>query len=156
MTGRDDICIPPRLFTHEAEIIEVGEGLLACTLPRPRWTHEAHLAACLYLMLRRPEIALEAELPGIIRRYNVSVGTENTDTSGYHETITQFYIRAIRAFAATEQAASEADMLALCNRLLASEMGERAYPLRFWSREALFSIPARHDWVEPDLARLPF
>ena len=144
----------PRLFAAEAEITTIGEGLLDCTLPKPNWTHEAHLAACLYLVLRRPDIALEAELPGIIRRYNVSVGGENTDTSGYHETITQFYIRLVRAFAAENGAGT--GLLLLCNRLLASEMGERAYPLRFWSRDVLFSVPARRGWVEPDLGALPF
>lgn len=144
----------PRLFSAEAEIIEIGEGLLTCTLPKPRWTHEAHLAACLYLVLRRPDIALEAELPGIISRYNVSVGGQNTDTGGYHETITQFYIRLVRAFA--DENGADVGVLALCNRLLADDQGHRDYPLRFWSRETLFSVKARRGWVEPDLRALPF
>ncbi|HEY4545048.1 MAG TPA: hypothetical protein VIG90_01300 [Pedomonas sp.] len=146
----------PRLFDTEAQITTVGEGLLACTLPRPRWTHEAHLAACLYLVLRRPDIRLETELPGIISRYNISVGGENTDTSGYHETITQFYIRVVRAFAAEATAGPETALLPLCNRLLTDERGQRDYPLRFWSRDALFSVPARRGWVEPDVEALPF
>lgn len=145
---------PARHFSTEAEIIEIGEGLLACTLPKPRWTHEAHLAACLYLMLRRTDIRLEAELPAIIRRYNVSVGTQNTDTGGYHETITQFYIRLVRAFAA--EATPGESLLPLCNRLLADERGRRDYPLRFWSRDVLFSVPARRGWVGPDLCSPPF
>jgi hypothetical protein len=35
----------PRLFARDTDIRLLGEGLLACTLPREAWTHEAHLAA---------------------------------------------------------------------------------------------------------------
>ena len=33
-----------RLFHDDASIVAIGEGLLAATLPRAAWTHEAHLA----------------------------------------------------------------------------------------------------------------
>ena len=39
----------PRLFASDAEIEHLGEGLLACTLRKEEWTHEAHLAATTYL-----------------------------------------------------------------------------------------------------------
>ena len=80
-------------------------------LPREEWTHEAHLAATTYLILRRPDIDLDAELPGIIRRYNESVGGVNSDTEGYHETITRAFLRGVRLFLAeadTERAAARA------------------------------------------------
>ena len=64
----------PRLFASDAAVERVGEGLLTRTLPRLEWTHEAHLAATTYLLLRHPEIDLDEELPGLIRRYNESVG----------------------------------------------------------------------------------
>jgi hypothetical protein len=37
----------PRLFADETAVRHIGEGLVACTLTRPEWTHEAHLAAVL-------------------------------------------------------------------------------------------------------------
>ncbi len=37
----------PRLFSDDARVRHVGEGLIGRTLSRPEWTHEAHLAACL-------------------------------------------------------------------------------------------------------------
>jgi len=58
----------PRLFPDDDAIRRVGEGLLACTLPRPEWTHEAHLAACAWLILERPDILPERDLPHLIRR----------------------------------------------------------------------------------------
>jgi hypothetical protein len=42
----------------------------------------------------------------------------------------------------------------LARRLLATPMGDKAWPLGFWSRERLFSVAARRGWVEPDLAPL--
>src|SRR5436190_21686794 len=88
----------PRLFTTDAEIEHIGEGLLARTLPRSEWTHEAHLAATTYLLTRRPDVNIDEELPGIIRRYNESVGGVNSDSEGYHETITRVFLRGVRLF----------------------------------------------------------
>ena len=47
-----------RLFEDDASIIAIGEGLLTRTLPRAHWTHEAHLAACTWLVRNRPDIAI--------------------------------------------------------------------------------------------------
>jgi hypothetical protein len=143
----------PRLFSSDADVAHVGEGLLARTLPREEWTHEAHLAATTYLLLRHPEIDLDGELPDIIRRYNESVGGVNDDTQGYHDTITRTFLHGIRLFL------SEADLHAplheLVNELLLSPMGRREWPLRFYSREHLLSVAARRVFVPPDIAALP-
>ena len=143
----------PRLFSSDAEIAHIGEGLLARTLPRAEWTHEAHLAATTYLLLKRPDIDLDAELPGIIRAYNESVGGVNDDTQGYHETITRIFLRGVRLFVAA--ADHGAPVHALFNKLLLSSMGKRDWPLRFYSRERLFSVHARRGFVDRDLAPLP-
>ena len=87
---------PVRHFLSDDSVAHVGEGLLARTLPRQEWTHEAHLAATTYLVLKHPEIDLDIELKGIISRYNESAGTPNSDSEGYHDTITRAYLRGIR------------------------------------------------------------
>jgi len=51
----------PRLFVSDAEVAHIGEGLLARSLPREEWTHEAHLAATTYLLIRHREIDLDEE-----------------------------------------------------------------------------------------------
>ena len=143
----------PRLFSSDAEIVHVGEGLLARTLPRAEWTHEAHLATTTYLLLRRPDIDVDRELPGLIRRYNESVGGVNSDTEGYHETITRVFLHGVRLFLAE---ADRKELLhELVNELLLSPMGRRDWPLSFYSRERLFSVEARRTFVAPDLAALP-
>jgi hypothetical protein len=143
----------PRLFASDAEIIRIGEGLLARMLPREDWTHEAHLAATTYLLTRRPDVDLDQELPDIIRGYNESVGGVNSDSEGYHETITRVYLHGVRLF--LSDANSKAPLHRLVNELLLSPMGGRDWPLRFYSRERLFSVEARRAMVAPDIAAMP-
>lgn len=143
----------PRLFASDAEIEHLGEGLLDRTLQRSEWTHEAHLAATVWLLLKRPDVDLDAQLPTIIRRFNESVGGVNSDSEGYHETITRTFLRAVRLFLA--EADLDEPLFELVNDLLWSPMGRRDWPLRFYSPELLFSVEARREWVRPDLAALP-
>lgn len=143
----------PRLFATDAAIRSVGERMLKRTLPRPEWTHEAHLAACAWLVLERSDIVLERDLPDLIRRYNESVGGVNSDTEGYHETITQVSIRGVRGFLARTDSALP--LVEKVNALLRAPEGRRDWPLRFYSPELLFSVEARLGWVEPDVAQLP-
>jgi hypothetical protein len=144
---------PVRHFESDEAVAHVGEGLIARTLPRAEWTHEAHLAATTYLTLRHPEIDLDVELPGIISRYNESVGGVNDDTQGYHDTITRAYLRGVRLF--LEEADLRRPIHELVNELLHSPMGMRDWPLRFWSKEKLMSVAARREWVAPDLRTMP-
>jgi hypothetical protein len=143
----------PRLFASDGAIVRIGEGLLDCTLERSDWTHEAHLAACAWLILTRPDIVPERDLPAIIRRFNESVGGVNDETQGYHETITQVSIRAVRAFLA--RTAPDLPLTEKVNALLRADEGRRDWPLRFYSGELLFSVEARRAWVKPDLAPMP-
>lgn len=138
-------------YTDE-QVARLAERLLDHSLPKAEWTHAAHLTATLRLVRTR-DAGLERDMPRIIQTYNVAVGGVNDDTSGYHETITQAYLAAIRAFAATLPA--EIGDGEAAARLLATPMGDKEWPLTFWSRERLFSVEARRSWVDPDLAQLP-
>ena len=143
----------PRLFADDDAIIRIGEGLLARSLPRAEWTHEAHLAATTYLLTRRPDIDLDKELPDIIRAFNESVGGVNDDTQGYHDTITKVFLHGVRLF--LSEADLDAPLHELVNELLLSPMGRRDWPLRFYSAGRLFSVAARRTFVPPDVATLP-
>ena len=138
----------PRPFADDSAIRRVGEGMIACTLPKAEWTHEAHIATCAWLILERPDIAPESDLPTLIRRYNESVGGVNSDSEGYHETITQLYIAAVRSALARLEGRGLAERI---NSLLKEPEGRRDWPLRFYSSERLFSKEARLCFVDPDL-----
>ena len=100
-----------------------------------------------------PEVDLSRSMPTLIRAYNESIGGTNTDTSGYHETITQASIRAARAFLSD---APLEPLYETCNGLLRSPLGDPEWLLVYWTRPRLFSVEARRRWVEPDLRPLPF
>ena len=143
----------PRFFASDAEIEHLGERFLACALPKEEWTHEAHLATTTWLLLKRRDIDVDKDLPKLIRRYHERVGGVNSDTEGYHETITRVFLSGVRLFL------SEADpsepLHELVNELLLSPMGRRDWPLRFYSRDRLLSVEARREFVPPDIAALP-
>ncbi len=141
-----------RLFEDDASIVHIGEGLLARTLPREEWTHEAHLAACTWITRNRPDIVPMRDMAAIISGYNEAVGGVNDDTQGYHETITQVYIAGVKAHLA--EAGSEIPLYQAVNTLLLSPRGGRDFPLKFYSKQLLFSVPARRGFVEPDRASL--
>jgi hypothetical protein len=140
-------------FSSDEEIAVIGCGLRDRTLPKTVWTHAAHFAAVLWLLRCGPELDVSAEMPGLIRAYNEATGGANTDSSGYHETITQASIRAARAFLF---AAPIQPLFVTCNQLMCSRLGEPDWLLEYWTRARLFSVEARRAWVEPDIRRLPF
>src|ERR1700734_2160394 len=140
-------------FTSDDEVLEIGRGLIDRTLPKSAWTHAAHFAAATWLLITYGESFVVRALPGFIRAYNEATGVANTDTSGYHETITQASIRAADAFLA---AGPRRPLFATCNALMASPLGKSEWLLAYWSRPRLFSVEARRAWVDPDLQIFPF
>ena len=142
----------PRLFPDDAAIVHVGEGLLARTLPREEWTHEAHLAASLWIARERTEIDPTQDLAAIISAYNESVGGVNDDTQGYHDTITLVYVEAVRVHLSRRDPTEP--LVQSVNALLGSAFGKRDLPLRLYSPALLFSVPARRKFIDPDLLPL--
>src|SRR5258708_37709934 len=107
-------------FTSDDEIAAIGQGLITRTLPKPQWTHAAHFAATLWLMESRAMEEVAGMLPGLIRAYNEAIGTINSDTSGYHETITCVSLRAAHAF---REERAVAPLFVVLNELMASRLG---------------------------------
>ena len=142
------------VFASEADIVRIGEGLVACTLPRTEWTHAAHFAAALWLMRYRPDLEPSREMPKLIRAYNESVGRVNDDSGGYHETITQASLRALRGV--LDAYPADVPVYRIVNALMASSMANPNWLLEYWSQPRLMSVEARRQWVEPDLKALPF
>lgn len=132
---------------------ELAAAFLAGALPKSAWTHEAHLRVALWHVLRYgPAEALDRMRQGI-RAYNQATGVVNSDTGGYHETITRFYVGMIETFVRQNDTGLSQDILA--DRLVA-QAGDRELPLRFYSRARLDSVAARRHWVEPDVRPLDF
>jgi len=93
------------------------------------------------------------DMPLLIRAYNEATGVPNTDTSGYHETITIASLCAARAWLDDRAGATLHTAL---EELLVSPFGRSDWLFQHWSTELLLSVAARRAWVEPDLSPLPF
>lgn len=119
-----------------------------CRLPKSRWTHEAHLVAGFWYLNRHPFPEALDQVRERIRRHNESVGTANTDSTGYHETITRLYMTVMAAHMAEHPTLAFGECLAA---LLASPLSNSGWPLMHYTRERLFSVEARRRWLEPDL-----
>ncbi|HYE84899.1 MAG TPA: hypothetical protein VEA16_00995 [Vicinamibacterales bacterium] len=131
-----------------SETRRIAQALIERTLPKSEWTHHAHLRAGLWHVREHGAAAAVDLLRQRITAYNESVGTANTDTSGYHETITRFYVTVIDRFLATADRSADLDDLAAA---LIARYGDRRLPLQHYSEGRLFSVVARRSWVEPDL-----
>ena len=91
---------------------------------------------------------------GLIMRYNDATNTPNTDTGGYHHSITIASLRAA-AHQLAEQAA-DVPLHVVLAALMAAPQGRSDWLLAHWTRDTLFSAAARRDWVPPDRAPLQF
>jgi hypothetical protein len=120
-----------------------------CTLPKAEWTHQAHMRVGLWHVARFGAAQALARLRTGIRALNDSHGTANTNTGGYHETITGLYVLIMDQFLAAADRSRSLDELT-AEFIAAYPTSD--LPLRYYSRERLFSVQARREWVEPDLA----
>ncbi|NYF78955.1 hypothetical protein [Granulicella arctica] len=139
------------LPVSEVEIQEFLAAFESGTLPKARWTHAAHLltGAC-YVHGLGEEAAIE-QMRGAVRRYNEAVGGQNTSTSGYHETITVFWIKVLAVLLASEAMMSRAEFAAC-----AVERYTQARSLfrGFYDFDIVASTEARRVWIEPSLKRI--
>jgi hypothetical protein len=141
-------------LTSDPAIERLTHSLLDCSLPKPEWTHSAHFAAALWILRHRPELAEPAAFKSLIIAYNEATLTANTDTGGYHHTITVASLKAAAHY--LDGHGRDTPVCTVLGQLMASGLGHSGWLLAYWRRETLFSVTARRDWVEPDLADLPF
>ena len=128
-----------------------ASAFVALTLPKPEWTHHAHLRVGLWHLLHhRPDEALVL-LRSRIRALNEGHGVANTETGGYHESITRFYVWRIATFLDAAGRNRPVDELAA---ELIGAYGDKSLPLLYWSKDTLMSVEARRGWIEPDLQPL--
>lgn len=122
------------------------------TLAKSEWTHTAHLTVGLYYCFHHPFGVAKNLMRDGIHWLNDTHGTPNTDSSGYHETITIFWLETTAKF--LEENKAEKSLAILANKLTAS-FNNSKLPLAFYSYELLFSPKARAQYIEPDLVDKP-
>jgi hypothetical protein len=140
-----------KVYCSDAEVEHLVAAFRNQSLPRPGWTHHAHLTVALWFLRRYSD---EEALPLVregIQSYNRAWGVPTTPTGGYHETLTRFYLWLVRRF--LTETPESLPLYELTNRLMAT-YGDKALPLQYYSKERLMSPEARFGWLEPDLKPL--
>jgi hypothetical protein len=145
------LMITPAPFASTDDVRELVAAFEACTLPKAAFTHTAHLTVALwYLVWYGPDEATD-RVRAAINRFNDTYGNVSRAEGGYHETITRFYMWAVRKH--LRAAPLEGSLADLANDI-AIALADRTLPLTYYSRERLKSDAARLRWVEPDLRPL--
>jgi hypothetical protein len=131
---------------NDAALADLMRRFEAGTWPVAEFHHAPHLALAVCVILESAD-PMDRLRTGI-RHYNVSQGGANTEDSGYHETLTRFWLDVVRS-----------DMAALPKDLTRREIASRVVE-HFSSRRDLFrdyydfdvlkSREARARWIAPD------
>jgi hypothetical protein len=141
----------PALPVTECEIDAFIAAFEGCTLPKEEWTHGAHLltGACYVHALGEPEAIERMRL--CVRRYNESVGGKNSDTSGYHETITVAWIKLLNSLLERSKPIARATFAALAVEHFREQ---KNIFRRYYDFDLVASTEARRSWVAPTLRPL--
>lgn len=138
------------LDSHESLARFIGE-FEAGTYPIDKWKHREHVIMASWYLLHLTMREATPTIRAGIQRYNISQGGQNTSTSGYHETLTVFWIHVL----AKALLSAKGDVLTRV-RALASEFGTKAGLYgEYYGQDILKDVEARYQWVEPDLQPLP-
>ena len=136
------------MIKEEKELADLVKAFEERTLMKSEWTHAAHLLVGMHYCLNHSFGIAKNLMRDGIYWLNDAHGTPNTKTSGYHETMTMFWLAEISEFLSENSA--ETNLVDLANKLL-EELDDSKLPFRFYSRELIFSSKARETIVEPDL-----
>ena len=137
-----------RKYNDEKEIYALLNSFEEATIARDKWKHAEHLVVALcYLERHDLEAATDKMRSGILHLLEKGYGLDLTKEMPYHETITVFWMRTAYAFALMHK---ELTFVEKVNKLC--RMFDKDHPLKFYSRELLFSDRARSEYVGPDLA----
>jgi len=140
-------------WPHTAdELAEFIAAFTAGTWPRGRWNHRAHLVVAAHYVLTLPQAEATDSIRSGILHYNACQQVANTDSSGYHETLTLFWIAMVRSAARHHTAGDHAARVASIADALA---GQRDLWREYYSMDILTDRRARRGWIEPDRGKLP-
>ncbi len=136
-----------------AEAEQLVQQFLTCQLPKGEFTHEAHLITALYLLAQHGDRTLPV-LRQHLKDYLKSVGVESTDSSGYHETLTVYWLYQLKKRFSDEHGAVKWNQDHVDDIIEDFDLTERNLWLENYSRELMMSAKARKGFVAPDIKPL--
>lgn len=141
---------PNELYRTDEEVLEVVRRFESCELPTVDFNHREHLLVALCYLRRMGDADALSHMRARIGSYAAAHGV---NPSLYHETITAFWLRRVRAY--LERADAGLGLAEMTNALTA-ECGSSRLVFDYYSKELIDSESARRAWVEPDLRPLDF
>jgi hypothetical protein len=136
----------------DEDVQRIVDGFRGSVLPKSEWTHTAHLIAGTWHVYHLGAAAALEALRAAILALNDFHGTPNTDTRGYHETITRAHVILIDGQLTCLPSATAFDAV---RTVLGSDLANPRGLLRYYSETRLMSVEARRGWREPDREPLP-
>lgn len=134
-------------YTTEKDILDLVGSFETATITRDAWKHAEHLTVALYYISHfELETATDKMRKGIFNLLRNGFKLDLSKEMPYHETLTIFWMRTVADFSASKNGDS---LVNKANELIGKY--DKDYPLRFYSREYLFSDEARARFVEGDL-----
>ena len=134
-------------YENEREVLELVRSFEDATIAHDDWKHAEHLVVALYYLTRHDlDTAYGKMRDGILNLLVAGFKVDLTKEMPYHETITLFWMRTVAEFNASKNGAS---LLEKANEV--AYKWDKDYPLKYYSRELLFSDEARAKFVDPDL-----
>lgn len=122
-----------------------------CSLPFEQWTHRAHVRVA-YLFAATHDLASAVDqMREKIKAYNKATETLEAIDRGYHETITQAFMRLV--FAANAQTGPHGSSDDFCDSH--PELLSKQTLLIYYSRGHIMTMDAKAGFIEPDLRPLP-
>jgi hypothetical protein len=131
----------------ECEIDAFLAAFEGCTL-KAEWTHGAHLLTGACYVHTFGEAKAIARMRLCVSCYNESVGGENTETSGYHETITVAWIKLLGGLLDRSKPIGRATFAALAVEHFREQKDIFS---RYYDFDLVASTEARRNWVAPTL-----
>ena len=142
---------PEHLSTSEA-LDSFLHGFEHGKLAKSEWTHGAHVAAAAYYLFDSDFVTILPLMRTRISAFNLSVGGANTATSGYHETLTHFWLLIVAELLRQRQPASRLDA---AQQAVAVFGQARSLHTLYYSGDVVQDSAARQSWRAPDLLPLP-
>lgn len=134
-------------YKTEDEILKIVRGFETGTISRADWRHAEHLTVAFYYAFHHDfETALAKMRGGIFNLLN-AFGVDLSKEMPYHETLTVFWMRTVFDFLESQK---EKSFVETANKVL-DVCGDKDLPLKYYSRDFLFSDEARKNFVEGDL-----
>jgi len=141
--------MPANLPISESEIDAFIAAFEAGTLDKSRWTHAAHILTGACYVHSFGEAVATARMRDRVSAFNLAVGGKNTETSGYHETITVFWIKLIAAHHSPEESRAS-----FAHRAVRDLATNRNIYADFYDFDLVASTEARRVWIAPNLRNL--